>query len=149
MRGQSSSVEILCHCPARECIYGTNNKYRYGMSALTYFLPGSHNLGLLYTRLGAGPSTGLIHVLLSPQPSPILSTFFGSNLVTCKVMRSDLRSRCSWGERVVKRINLPWTDSRHVHYPTNEPNLTHVESSGWGKTCPNFLKLVRMFGTLV
>ena len=29
----------------------------------------------------------------------------------------------------MKRINLPWTDGRDVHYPTNEPNPAYVEIS--------------------
>ena len=33
----------------------------------------------------------------------------------------------------MKEINLPWIDSRNVHCPTDEPNPTHLESSGRGK----------------
>ena len=64
-------------------------------------------------------------------------------------MRPDFRSRCSQGENVVKRINLPWTDNRDVHYPTNEPNPTHVENSSRGKAHPNFFKLAHMFGAQI
>ena len=30
----------------------------------------------------------------------------------------------------MKRINLLWTRGINVHYPTDEPNPTHVESLG-------------------
>ena len=36
----------------------------------------------------------------------------------------------------MKRINFPWTDGRDVDYQTYEPNPTHIESSGQGKTRP-------------
>jgi hypothetical protein len=49
----------------------------------------------------------------------------------------------------VKRINLPWTNSRDVHYPRNEPNPAHVESSGQGKACLDFFKLARRFGAKI
>ena len=77
---------------------------------------------------------------LSPQFGPSLSTFCGSNLVTCKVMRPDFRSRCSWGEIIVKRINLSLANNRNIHYPTDEPNPTHVESLGRGNALLDFFK---------
>ena len=46
--------------------------------------------------------------------------FCGPNLVTCKVMRSDFRFVCSWGESLVKKIYPLWTDAIYVHYPVNE-----------------------------
>ena len=49
----------------------------------------------------------------------------------------------------MKRINLLCTDSRDVHYPTDEPNLVHVENSDHGKACPDFIKLARRFGTKI
>ena len=105
--------------------------------------------GLLYIRLRAVPSTGLIHVLLSPQSGPVSSNFCGFNLVTCEVLSLDFKSRCSWGESVVKRINLSWTNGRDVHYAMDEPNPTHVESSGRGKVRPDFFKPAQRFGTKI
>ena len=53
------------------------------------------------------------------------------------------------GKSVVKRIDLLGTDDRDVHYPTDEPNPTHVESSGWGKFCPHFFKPAQRFGAKI
>ena len=47
----------------------------------------------------------------------------------------------------MKRINLPWTDARDVHYPIDDPNPTHVQNLGQRKTHLDFFKLVRRFGT--
>ena len=52
-------------------------------------------------------------------------------------------------ESVVKRINLLWIDGRHVHYPTDEPSPTHIESSCQGKVDPDFIKLARRFGAKI
>ena len=49
----------------------------------------------------------------------------------------------------MKIINLLWTDGRDVHHPTNEPNPTHVESLGQGKTRLNLIKLHQRFGTKI
>ena len=64
-------------------------------------------------------------------------------------MRPYSRSRCSRGKSVMKTINLPWTDGRDVHYPTEEPNPAHVESLGRGKTHPNFLDPSLRFGAQI
>ena len=48
---------------------------------------------------------------------------------------------------MVKSTNFLWTNGRDVHHPMDEPNPTHVESSGQGKTRPNFFKPTRRFGT--
>jgi len=45
-----------------------------------------------------------------------------------------------WGESIVKRINLLWTDSRDVYYSMSKPNLALIKSSRWGKTRPGFCK---------
>ena len=37
----------------------------------------------------------------------------------------------------------------HVHYPTNESNPAHVESSIQGKARPNFFKLAQRFGPII
>jgi hypothetical protein len=37
----------------------------------------------------------------------------------------------------------------HIHHPTNESNLAHVESSVRGKACPDFFKLVQKFGAII
>ena len=29
----------------------------------------------------------------------------------------------------MKRVNLSWTDGRDVHFPIDEPNPAHIESS--------------------
>ena len=75
--------------------------------------------------------------------------FYGSNLLTCKVTRSDCRSWCSCGEIVVKRINILWTDGRDVHYPTDEPSPAHVERWGRGKVRPDFFKPAWWFGAKI
>ena len=49
----------------------------------------------------------------------------------------------------MKRNNLSWTNGRNVHYPTDEPNLSHVESSSQEKARPNFFKLARRFSTKI
>ena len=49
----------------------------------------------------------------------------------------------------MKRINLSWTDGRDIYYPTKEPNLTHVKSTGQGKSRLDFFKLARRFGTKI
>ena len=36
-------------------------------------------------------------------------------------------------------------DGRDVHYPTDEPNLAHVESSGQGKARPGIFKVAQRF----
>ena len=69
----------------------------------------------------------------------------GPTFVMCTVMRPNFRSWCVWGESVMKRINLLWTNDKDAHYPTDEPNSTHVKSSGQGETCPDFFKLTRSF----
>jgi hypothetical protein len=55
-------------------------------------------------------------------------------------MTLDLRSQCSLREIVVKKIILSWVDGRDAHYPTYEPNPTHVERLGSGKTYLSFSK---------
>ena len=80
-------------------------------------------IGILYVGWGC-PSTGLIH------KSSIRSNFmnfFGPDLVKCKVTRPDLGSWCSWGEIVVKRINLLWSNNKGVHCSMDKPNPTHVK----------------------
>jgi hypothetical protein len=47
---------------------------------------------------------------------------------------------------VVKKMNLLWFNGRDVHYPTDEPNPTHVQSSCWENAHLDFFKLVQMFG---
>ena len=44
---------------------------------------------------------------------------------------------------------LPKIDGRDVLNPTDEPNMAHVESSGWGKTRPDFFKPAQWFGTTI
>ena len=46
------------------------------------------NLRRLYTRLGAGPSPGLIHVLYAPNPTHFMN-FFRAKLVTCQIVGPD------------------------------------------------------------
>ena len=86
---------------------------------------------------------------LRPQSRPTLLTFSSSNLVTCKVMRSDFRSWCSWEESTVKWINLPWTNNTYVHYPTEEPKPTHVESFGPRVRFSDSFKLAQRSGTKI
>ena len=45
----------------------------------------------------------------------------------------------------MKRMNLPYTNNRDVHYPMDEPNLAHVESLSQIKARPDFFKLARRF----
>ena len=45
----------------------------------------------------------------------------------------------------MKRINILCTNGRDVHYLTDEPNISHVESLGRGKACPDFFKPTRWF----
>ena len=47
----------------------------------------------------------------------------------------------------MKRINPPLTNNINVHYPTDEPNLTHVESLGQKKAHLNFFKPAQIFDT--
>ena len=49
----------------------------------------------------------------------------------------------------MKRIKLPCTADRDVHYPMDEPNLAHVESSGQRKACLGFFKPFRRFGAKI
>jgi hypothetical protein len=77
---------------------------------------------------------------LIPQSNPTFSTLCGPHFAACKVMRPDFRSLCSRGENAMKIINLSWTDKKNVHYPMNEPNPTHVESSGRRKSSSRFLQ---------
>ena len=41
----------------------------------------------------------------------------------------------------MKGINTSWNDGRDVYYPTDEPNLAHVETLGHGNACPDFFNL--------
>lgn len=66
---------------------------------------------------------------IKSQSSPTFSTFFGSNLITCKVTRPDIRSQFSRGKSVVNKINLSWTDYIDVYYPMDEPTPVHIEGS--------------------
>jgi hypothetical protein len=92
-------------------------------------------LGPLYTRLGANPIH--VHQVLNlVQPCHM------------KVMRPNFRPRC-WEESVVKRIKLSCTANRDVHYPMDEPNPVHVESSGQRKACLGFFKPFQMFGAKI
>ena len=59
---------------------------------------------------------------IKPQSGPTLSTFFMPNLVTCKVMRPNLKTWCSWGKFLVNKTNLPWINGRDVHYLMGESN---------------------------
>ena len=109
-------------------------------------LHGNSSLGPLYTWLGARPSTGPPDsCAIKPSIRPNFINFCGANLLTRKVTRPDSRSRCSWGESVVKGINLLWIDNGNVHYPTNDPNLAHVESSSRRKARPEFFKQTQWF----
>jgi hypothetical protein len=49
----------------------------------------------------------------------------------------------------MKRIYLSWTNGRDVHYPTDEPNVAHVESSGRGEARPDFFKPVQRIGAKI
>ena len=49
------------------------------------------HLGPLYTRLGVGPSTNPIHMQLSPQSGPTLSTFVGPTFSHAKWWGPTLR----------------------------------------------------------
>ena len=94
-----------------------------------------HNLFLHVIRVtfvrGTVPPWAHTQLLgIKPSIWPNLSTLFKPNLVTCKVIRPDSRSRCSWGEILVYIINLPWIKGIDVNCPTDEPNPTHDESLG-------------------
>ena len=41
----------------------------------------------------------------------------------------------------MKRNNLPWTDGKEIHHPTDEPNPAHVGSSDRGKVRLNVFNL--------
>ena len=75
-----------------------------------------------------------------------ISYFIDYRCLDLKVMRSDFKSKYSWGGRLVKRIYFPWIDGREVHYPTDLPNLAHVESLSQAKPHPDFFNLARIFG---
>ena len=108
-----------------------------------------HDLGLLEYQ----PDSCAIKHSIRPN----FIKFGGPTLITCKVMRPDFRSRCSWGESVVKGIAVtfhgPTIDkcsegncresvvtfhgpTIDVHYPMVKLNLAHVESLGQGKLVP-------------
>ena len=49
----------------------------------------------------------------------------------------------------MKRIKLPCTANRDVHYLMDEPNPVHVESSGQRKACLGFFEPFQMFGAKI
>ena len=57
-------------------------------------------------------------------------------------VRMFLKKKCS-------EENKLFIDRQYVHHPTDEPYLTHVESSGRERTRPNFFKPTRWFGAKI
>ena len=94
-----------------------------------------------YTRHGDQPK----HRPDSQENQLIFFKILGSNLVTCKVMRPDFMSQCSWEESLMEWVNLLWIDHRVVHCPTDEPDPTHLESSDRWKPHTNFFKPIPRF----
>jgi hypothetical protein len=78
----------------------------------------------------------------------LMSSLIMLNFVTCKVTRANFRPRCSWGESIVKRINLPWIGGGCVHHPTNEPNRPMLNVQAKENLIPIVFKLAQRSGAI-